>query len=217
MKQINKIIIVDDHELFRDGLKYVIEKLPDFLVIAEANNGKQFLELLNNEKPDLVLMDISMPVMNGIEATEKAIENYPDLKIIVLSMFGEQEYYYRMISAGVKGFVLKQSGKHELEKAIKEVLNGGNYFSQELLCKIITNFNNKNVLTSNNTIVKLTDRESEILQLVCNGMTNAEIADKLFLSQKTIEGHKTRLMQKTNTKNTAGLVMFAIKTGIVTF
>lgn len=210
-----KIVIVDDHILFRDGLKYVIEKLPAYKVIGEADNGKQFLEMIEIEKPDVVLMDISMPVMNGIEATEKALEKYPELKVIAISMYGDQEYYYKMINAGVKGFVLKQSGKNELETAIYEVLKGGNYFSQELLCRIITNFNDKQVTTSDNKVIKLTDRESEILQLVCSGLSNAEIGEKLFLSQKTVEGHKTKLLQKTNTKNSAGLIMFAIKNGLI--
>lgn len=216
MKQQNTIIIVDDHTLFRDGLKFVIEKLPSYKVIAEADNGKQFLELLDKEIPDLVLMDIFMPVMNGIEAAEKAIEKYPDLKIITISMYGDQEYYFKMINAGVKGFILKQSGKNELENAMNEVINGGNYFSQELLCRIITNYSDKQVTTSGNNIIKLTDREAEILQLVCNGLSNTEIADKLFLSLKTVEGHKTKLLKKSSTKNTAGLIMFAIKSGLIT-
>jgi DNA-binding NarL/FixJ family response regulator len=215
MKESFTVFIVDDHILFRDGLKYVIEKLPDFTVTGEANNGKQFLEMLNHDKPDLVLMDISMPVMSGIEASEKAIQLYPDLKIIILSMYEDQQYYNKMISCGVKGFVLKESGKKELENALTEVIHGRNYFSQELLCKIITSFNKNSVIINTHKVLEFTQREVEIIQHLCQGLSNSEIAKKLFLSPKTVEGHKSKLLKKTFTKNTAGLIMFAIKNGIV--
>ena len=161
-------------------------------------------------------MDISMPVMDGIEATKKALEKYPDLPILALSMFGDEEYYYKMVHAGVKGFVLKESGSEELSDAIREITSGNNYFSQELLRKIIINIGNSKlesqVRTPTNTLTK---RESEILRLICQGMSNMEIANMLHLSQRTVEGHKANLLKKTSTKNTVNLIMFAIKNNLV--
>ena len=130
------VILVDDHLIFQQGLKSNIAT-----VIGEAANGKEFIEILSRCKPDLVLMDIDMPHMNGLEATKKAIELVPDIKIIALTMFGDEEYYYQMINLGVKGFILKSTGIGELEKAISDVMSGESYFSNELLRKIIQNFN----------------------------------------------------------------------------
>lgn len=209
-----KIFIVDDFALFRDGLKYMIEEIPGIRVSGEAANGKQFLESLDCEKPDLVLMDISMPVLNGIEATEKAIEKYPDLKIIALSMYGEPDYFYKMINAGATGFVLKQAGKNELEQAISKVSQGDCYFSPALLSDVVTRLNNLSASKPVKAPGMLNDRETEIIRLACKGLSNAEIAEKLFLSSKTVEGYKTRLFKKTGSKNIAGLIMFAIRNGI---
>ncbi|MCK5537092.1 MAG: response regulator transcription factor, partial [Bacteroidales bacterium] len=118
------IVIVDDHKMFRNGIKLLIEVENIGNIVAEAENGQEFLDILETQKPDLVLMDIDMPIMNGIEATQKAIEKYPDLKILALSMFGDEKYYTQMIQAGAKGFILKKSGKYELEKSIWEIANG---------------------------------------------------------------------------------------------
>jgi len=183
-------------------------------IIGEASNGMELLKLLSHVKPDLVLMDIDMPQMNGLDATEKALELMPDLKIIAFSMFSDEEYYYKMIDRGVKGFILKTSGINELENAIQNVMLGDTYFSNELLRKIIINLghptNGKSTLQEN-----LTDRETEILQQICQGLTTEEIAEKLFISPKTVKSHKSNLLEKTACKNTPALILFAIKNKIV--
>ena len=216
MKQKYKIVIVDDHDILRDGLKYTLTQIDFADVIAEARNGKEFLQIIENIVPDVVLMDIAMPEMDGIEATKDVLKKYPDLKIIALTMFGDEEYYFKMVHAGARGFVLKKSGIDELEKAIVAVVNGENYFSNELLRNIIVNITaHKFKNTSAGNQVNITKREEEILQLLCNGLSKNEIAEKLHLSIKTIENQKNSLLSKTNSKNTVSLVMYAIKNKIV--
>lgn len=213
-----KIFIVDDHAMVREGLKALLEQEEIAETVYEAENGLVFLELLENFEPNIVLMDIDMPVMNGLEATEKALAKYPDLKILVLSMFSNQEYYSRFISSGVKGFILKSSGKRELEYGIRAVAEGDHYFSSELLQKIIINISNPqpqiNKTSANNP--ELTNRELETLRWLCNGYTTSEIAKKLNLSPRTIESHRAKLLYKTDTKNTVNLVTHAIKNKIIT-
>jgi DNA-binding NarL/FixJ family response regulator len=215
----NKIILVDDHSLFREGIKLLIENNGLGEVIAEANNGKVFLDQLNSENPDLVIMDIEMPVMNGLEATIKALELYPDLKILVLTMLSEKENYQDMIHAGALGFVLKTSGKKEFEKAITTVMSGESYYSNELLRQIIINFDahksHSKPIQHDDISLELSSREKEVLVQLCSGLTITEIADKLFLSPKTIEAHRSTLLRKTQTRNTLNLVLHAIKNKMV--
>ncbi|OFX67126.1 MAG: hypothetical protein A2X12_01650 [Bacteroidetes bacterium GWE2_29_8] len=207
------IIIVDDHEVVRSGIKFILSTNFNIQKIEEASNGKIFLKKLLSFKPDIVLMDISMPEMNGIEATEKALTKYPDLKIIALSMFDDEYYYQNMIDAGVKGFVLKTASNNELKLAIEEVLNNKTYFSQELLNIFFKK------TTSNNGYNKetayITKRELEILTLLCEGFTNEMIAEKLFISPKTVKTHRTNLLKKTKSNNTVGMFLFAIKHNII--
>lgn len=215
MNQSINICIVDDHAIFRDGLKSVLMQIESFNIVFEAETGMEFLKQLNEFVPDIVLMDISMPEMDGIEATEKALIKHPALKIITLSSFSDHIYYYKMIKAGVQGFVLKKSGKEELEKAIKDVFNGNNYFPQDILRNLIFKISHegqKNIQDSN---LVLSKRETEVLQLICNGNTNSEIAEQLHISPKTVDNHRTNLLQKTATKNSAHLVMFAIKNHLI--
>jgi len=205
------VILVDDHKMFREGLKFALSQMEGIQVIGEASDGRQFLELIQDKKPQVVLMDISMPKMDGVEATQLALQHDPDIKVITLSMFSDPEYYQKMVAAGTKGFLVKETGIDELQKAIQIVAQGGTYFSQQLLQNIIINISNPVVKGSRNKIVELTRREEEILALICKGYSNKEIADALFISQKTVEGHKSNLMDKTNTKSAINLMLFAIK------
>lgn len=204
-----KLIIVDDHNLFRNGLKMLLSGVNNFEVIAEAQNGFELLDLLELHKPDIILIDIEMPGMNGIEASKNAIEKYPNLKIISLSMYGEEEYYYKMIEVGVKGFILKNSEITEVTKAINTVSAGGTYFSADVLYNVVKNI--KTVAPSTSGVAQLSEREREVLTHICKGLNNQEIADILFISKRTVEKHRASLMAKTNTKNTANLVMYAIE------
>jgi DNA-binding NarL/FixJ family response regulator len=208
-----KIILVDDHQMFREGLKFVLKQIQEFDIIGEASNGEEYLKLLERDQPHVVLMDIGMPVMDGIAATEKTTESYPQINVIALSMFSDQEYYHKMVAAGVKGFLIKEAGIDELEKAVKAVHMGNAYFSQELLRNIIVNISNPKV--SSKDPFQLTRREEEVLQMICKGFTTKEISDLLFISQKTVEGHKTNLLSKTNSKNTINLMLYAFKHKLV--
>ncbi|MBN2213419.1 MAG: response regulator transcription factor [Bacteroidales bacterium] len=199
-----KIIIVDDHQLFRNGLRFILNELKNVEVVGEASNGQEFLDLLEYVIPDLVLMDINMPVMNGVDASKIALEKQPELNILVLSMYGETEYYNTMIDIGVKGFILKDIDNKELEDAINKVISGGTYFSQELLLNLIKN------KTFDENIV-LTKREKEVLELICKGYSNQQISEQLFISQRTVERHRSSLLLKTDSKNSISLVIFAIK------
>lgn len=209
-----KLIIVDDHGLFRNGLKLLLNTTQLVQVVGEASNGAEFLELIKSGLPDIVLMDIDMPVMDGIEATRRAIAMYPDLKIITLSMFGEDEYYYQMIDAGVKGFLLKNSDISELKQAIQQVNAGKTYFSEELLLNMLRNIKTVSV-TEKQGEVSLSDREIEVLQQICKGLSNQEIADVLHISKRTVDKHRANLLEKTNCRNTASLVMFALKNKLI--
>lgn len=204
-----KTVIVDDHNLFRNGLKFILNQFENIEVVGEASNGKEFLILLENiTLPDIVLLDINMPILNGIEAAKISLQKYPKLKIIVLSMYGESEYYNTMIDIEVNGFILKDCDNKELKEAIERVHAGGTYFSQEILISLIKE-------KKSNEKINLTKREKEILELICKGYSNNEIAEKLFISQRTVERHRANLLEKTNSKNSISLVVFALKNKLV--
>ncbi len=212
MKNI-QLCIVDDHSLFRKGLTLLLSAFSEIREINECSNGQEFIEYLENNKPDIVLMDIEMPVMNGIEATRQALIKYSDLKIITISLFGEEEYYYKMIDAGVKGFILKNSDIEEVLKAIKSVKEGNTYFSQEILYNVVKNF--REVRKSDALQLHLSRRELQILELICKGYSNQEISIELNISKRTVDKHRSNILSKTETKNTASLVMFAVEHKLV--
>lgn len=210
---IYNVMIVDDHALFRNGLKLLLNSFKEFKVVAEASNGTEFLNTIDVLPVDVVLLDIDMPEMNGIEAAQKALHKFPELKIITLSMYGDEDYYYKMVEAGVCGFLLKDSDIDEVHAALCSVIEGKNYFSQELLQNLLRNI--KNTEDNPTEIFDLSAREIEIIALICQGLSNVEIGEKLFLSKRTVEKHRANILEKTDTKNTASLVMFAIKNKIV--
>jgi DNA-binding NarL/FixJ family response regulator len=210
-----KVVIVDDHTLFRNGLRILLNNMENYKVVGEASNGKQFIDLIQKDVPDLVLMDISMPVMDGIEASALAREMYPDLKIITLSMYGEEDYYYKMVDTGVKGFVLKNSDIKEVKTALDVVYEGGSFFSSELLQNLVNNL--KSSGKSKEIQAELSERELEILILICKGLSNQEIADQLFISKRTVDKHRANILEKSESKNTAQLVVYAIRNRLVEF
>lgn len=208
-----KVLLVDDHTLFRNGLRGLLESEGIAQVVGEAADGVEFIEMLDGCPAQIVLLDIDMPRMRGTEAAARALEICPDLKIITLSMHGDEHYYFSMVSAGVKGFLLKSSGIDEVAAAIETVGKGGTYFSQELLQGLVGIL--KTSPQSQESPDSLSGRELEILLLICRGLSNQEIADRLFISKRTVDKHRANIMVKTDTKNTANLVVFAIKNGLV--
>jgi len=207
-----RIIIVDDHQLFRNGLKILLNAIPEFEVMGEASNGEEFLKILRDTRAEIALMDINMPEMDGIEATRKGLKICPDLDIIALSMYGEEEYYNKMVDAGAKGFVLKDSDISEVKEAILTVRKGGSYFSQELLYHVIQKIKHRE---NESKSANLSKREKEILLKICEGLSNQEIAETLFISKRTVDKHRANLLGKTNSKNTASLILFAIKNKLI--
>jgi DNA-binding NarL/FixJ family response regulator len=202
-----KILIADDHAMVRDGVKNLIRQNKDYLVIGEASNGKQALELYDELKPDLLIMDISMPDMNGMEVSREILTKDPKANIVILSMYDDEDYISRCLEYGVKGYVVKNESGSELDYAIKTVLQGKNYFSRQaqdvIFKKYSQNVTKKKVKED---AVKLTRREIEIIRLIAEGFTSQQMADKLFISPRTVETHRANLMKKVGVKNAVELV-----------
>ena len=211
-----RIILVDDHALFRSGLRGLLDRRDEYTVVGEAGDGAEFLAMLPTTEADVVFMDISMPVMNGTEAAERALEMRPDLKIITLSMFGDENYYARMVDAGACGFLLKDSDIDEVTAAIEAVMNGENYFSPALQSSL-GRFAGETAGDDQRTDSPdgLSSREIEILVGVCRGLSNQEIADELFISKRTVDKHRANIMEKTGCRNTASLVVYAIANRLI--
>ncbi len=213
MDKVN-VFLVDDHKLFREGLKLLLKNLDEVNEIWEASNGEEFLKRLSEQQPDLVLMDIEMPVMNGIDATTRALAICPDLKIIALSMYGDEEYFQQIIDAGACGFLMKNSDFSEVRRALTNVLQGNNYFTEEILYKLVNKFKTKQAVQDETEVI-LSDREKEVLVWICKGLSNQDIADHLYISKRTVDHHRASLMTKTGTNNTASLVVYAVKHKLV--
>ncbi|KXK46093.1 MAG: response regulator [Chlorobi bacterium OLB5] len=213
-----KILIVDDHEVVRDGLRNILTSLENISIAGEAGNGEEAVKMYSSLKPDLVIMDISMPGMNGIEATRVIKEKDPDARILILTMHDNQEYLNQIIRSGAKGFILKNTDKEELLDAVKTVASGDNFFSKDISKLIIDNYIRTAKETEKNDGFKevpLTKREIEILKLIASGYSNQEIANILYISYNTVDTHRKNIMHKLSIKNTAGLVRYAIEKGLI--
>ena len=206
--------MVDDHSLFRSGMKGLLDRYDEFCVVGEASTGEEFLEMLPGVESDVVFMDFAMPGMSGAETTEKALAVVPELKIVTLSMFGDENYYSRMVQAGAKGFLMKDSPMDEVLQAIETVTGGGTYFCEEVLQSLTSRMQTVESEYGESD-ERLSTREIEILVCVCRGLSNQEIADELFISKRTVDKHRANILEKTGCKNTASLVVYAVKHGLV--
>ena len=206
------ILLVDDHTIVTDGLKALLDGDTAYVVKGEAANGQIAIEMLRLLKIDLVLMDIDMPVLNGIEATKIIKKEMPDKKIIMLTMHDEKAMIKLMLDIGADGYLLKNSGKAEIVKAINNVMAGEKYYSEEVTSVLLEKKDNKE---SSGILAELTEREIQIIKLIAEGLSNKEIGEKLFISHRTVDTHRTNLMNKLDLHNVAGIVKFAIVNGLI--
>lgn len=209
------VIIADDHVIFKDGLKSSLKKIPFVGQVHQCNNGQDVINILEKVKADLVFMDVEMPVMNGIETVKWIKANMPHIAVIMLTMFNNQRYIMQLYDMGVTGYLLKNTNVNELQKAIAMVKQGDNYYCQEVQEVIFKNLLRRDKPNAGDAIVeKITNREMDVLKLICEQDSTDEIADKLFISPLTVKRHRQILMEKTQSKNLAGLVVFAIQHNI---
>ena len=209
------VFLADDHAIVRDGLRLILESQGDITVVGEASNGRQAVSEVKQTCPDIVIMDIAMPELNGIDATLQITETCPSTHIIILSVHDTSEYIFEALKAGAKGYILKESAGEELVKAIRWVKSGHHYLSQEISGTVVTDYIKQRGSSEQKSQFKnLSKREREILQLIVEGRSNAEVANTLFISHKTVETYKSRIMQKLDIRDLPTLVRFAIKHGI---
>lgn len=209
-----RLLIADDHKVVREGLISLIEEENEYVVAAEAENGKDALAKIKEYDIDIAILDLDMPEMGGLEFLKKINGDHSELRVIVLSMMDKQEMIKSVIENGANGYVLKSSGAEHIVKALESVKEGGFYFcsdATDIIMRNLTGFDRRD----NISISELTPREKEVLELICDELTNAEIAERLNISVRTVDTHRSNLLQKTGAKNTAGLVKFALQSGIV--
>lgn len=210
-RDVCRVLLADDHRLFREGLRGLLSVQSGIEVVGVAADGAELVSLTESVEYDVALIDIEMPVMNGLEAAEKILSAHPEARLVALTMHNDEAYYYRMVELGVKGFLLKNSDIDEVVSAVREVRACGSYFSQELLDSLVSNLKESQVEAE----PLLSEREMEVLPLICQGLSNQEIADKLFISKRTVDNHRANIIEKSGCKNTAGMVVWAIKNGLV--
>ena len=213
-----KIVLVDDHQIVRDGIRLLIENMADIEVVAELGNASELITMLKGIEPDLAIIDISMPDMSGIELTDYLSNHHPRLKVLILSMYTSEAFIFNSIKAGASGYLPKNTTRQELESAIRAIMAGGEYFGESISNVILKSYVKKaqeEDEPEEKGLKLLSGREREVLELFCAGKTNKEIAGELFISTRTVESHKSHIMQKLELKSTVDLVKFAIKSGIL--
>ncbi|MES2590976.1 MAG: response regulator transcription factor [Bacteroidota bacterium] len=210
-----KIFILDDHKMLIDGLEALLMNELDYELIGTAQSAKDALALINKNVPDIILSDINMPEMNGIEFTRELKKNYPAVKVIALSMFSEQSTISEMLDAGASGYILKNTGKKELLNALQKVAEGGMFFSDEVSAEMMKAMSERGRKKEEAATIFLTKREKEIVQLIAKEYSNAKIAEALFISERTVETHRKNIFQKANTKTVVGLIKFAIENKLI--
>lgn len=210
-----KVLLVDDHKLVRAGISSLLKEIPNIEVIAEADDGRQALNKVVSCHPDVVLMDIAMQELNGLDATSKIVSRFPDVKVIILSMYVNQEYVWHALRSGASGYLLKDATPVELELAINSVTRGTTYLSPAVSQHVVSDYVRR-VNADPESSNRLTPRQREIWQLIAEGYTTKEIAGKLGISIKTVETHRSQLMERLDTHDVAGLVRLAVKTGLIT-
>lgn len=210
-----RLVIADDQVLFRKGLAALIEKEDDLELMAEADNGQELLDKMRPMPvaPDVAIVDMHMPVMNGVELNDILHQEFPEVKVVILSVYDQERFISKMIEAGASGYLIKNTEVEELLTAVRKVHDAGFYFNQASLAamKNAWQYRNQNIRNLSRIPIDLTDREREVLRLICKEYTNNEMADNLNISVRTVEGHRNNLLAKTGCKNTAGLVVFAIR------
>jgi DNA-binding NarL/FixJ family response regulator len=209
-----QVLIVDNHALVRAGFRSLIQSIEAIEVVAEAGDGQEALRLVELHRPDIVLMDIAMPIVNGLEATAQMTKDFPQVHVVILSMYANEEYVYQALRAGAKGYVLKDSGTSELELALQAIARGETYLSPTVSKYVVEDYVRR-VASEPNPLEQLTPRQREILQLIAEGKSTKEIADRLYISTKTVETHRVQLMERLNIHDVAGLVRYAIRKGLV--
>jgi len=209
------LLLADDHMVVTEGIKLLLQDVPDMQCTAEARNGQQALELVAKGNIDVIMMDIEMPVMDGIKCTEIINHRYPQVKVIAISIYADYPHVQSMIKAGAKGYLLKNCGKQELEQCIRKVHAGGTFFSDDLTETLLSGIQGKTIKKDGQYLPSLSRREKEILRLILDEATTGEIAEKLFISIGTVETHRHNMMNKLGVRNTAGLVRMALTHGLV--
>ncbi|MDR9364917.1 MAG: response regulator transcription factor [Balneolaceae bacterium] len=210
-----KIALADDHKIVRDGIKTLLESQSEIDVVAEASDGNEILEKVKDNLVDLVIMDISMPEKDGIRATKELKEKHPNLKVLALTMSNDDLHIRQMIQAGASGYIMKSAGRQELKNAIETIMKGQHYFSDEATQSIMMDLVKGKGKSTTMDAVHITDRELEILELIVQEFINQEIAEKLFISSRTVDAHRRNLLQKTGARNTAGLVKYAFQHNLI--
>jgi DNA-binding NarL/FixJ family response regulator len=210
-----RVLLADDHTLVRAGIRALLEKLPGMEVVGEADDGREVVELVKVQRPDVVLMDISMPGLNGLEAAARIAKEFPEVRIIILSMHNNEEYYWRALKAGAAGYLLKKAATAELETALQRVINGEVYLSQEISKRLLKKLPLNGIADRKSPLEQLTSRQREILQLIAEGQNTKGIAEILKVSPKTVEYHRMKLMTTLNVYDIPGLVRFALRVGLL--